>query len=782
MQPNHQHRLHKQTRYRMKKNKITILLSSVLILCACNATKLVPKGDALYTGATVKVEDSTISKKEKNKVHDLTEHLPRPVPNSKFLGIPIKLLLYNFGGKAENKNFISKFFHKIGQPPVLLSSVNVDYNEKLLQNFQQNIGYFNAEAAGDTIVKNKKGHAYYTLAPGPVYTIDSVFFEMDSSRSLGKAILETQSKTLLKSGDPFNLEVVKGERSRIDAILKEKGYYFFSPELMIVNADSTVGNHQVNMHLLIKEATPNEAKKPYIIDNVYIYPNYRLNANKRDTSHINQQLYEGYYIIDPAKKFKPKLFPRIMRFDSGDVYNRTDHNLTLSRLINLDVFKFVKNRFEVSPNEESDTGRLNTFYYLTPQPKKSLRLELNGNTKSNNYVGSLIKFTFSNRNTFRAAERLDISAHVGSEVQYSGAQRGFNSYQLGGSVKFSIPRFVVPFFQFNTSNAFVPKSIIHLSYDLLNRQKLYTLNSLKGELGYSWKPNLKVTQEFNPISIQYVRAINITQLYRDSILTDPILQHAIDTQFVVGSNYSYTIDPLVNDPYGTGIYFNGLADLSGNIAGAIVKKGADGYKKIAGASFAQYLKTQLDFRYYKALTPKLRLANRIVTGLGYPYGNSRQLPFIKQFFIGGNNSLRAFRSRSIGPGIYRDPKADSSAFFPDQSGDIKLELNTELRYRINNILETAFFIDAGNIWLYNKDNNRPGAEFNKNFLSQLAIGTGVGLRLNFTILLLRIDVATPVRKPWLPAGQRFVLEQINFGSKEWRRQNIVLNLAIGYPF
>ena len=173
-------------------------------------------------------------------------------------------------------------------------------------------------------------------------------------------------------------------------------------------------------------------------------------------------------------------------------------------------------------------------------------------------------------------------------------------------------------------------------------------------------------------------------------------------------------------------------------------------------------------------------------GAGIPYGNSNQLPFIKQFFIGGNNSIRAFRSRSIGPGIYRDPKADSSNFFPDQSGDIKLELNSEIRLSINNILEGALFVDAGNIWLYNKDTStitpRRGAEFTKDFLKQLAVGAGIGLRLNLTILLLRIDVATPLRKPYLPPGQQWVFNQINFGSKEWRRQNLVLNLAIGYPF
>ncbi|MBA2249764.1 MAG: BamA/TamA family outer membrane protein, partial [Chitinophagaceae bacterium] len=368
------------------------------------------------------------------------------------------------------------------------------------------------------------------------------------------------------------------------------------------------------------------------------------------------------------------------------------------------------------------------------------------------------------------------------ETQYSGTQSGFNTYRLGGGLIFTTPKFVVPFFVFNTTSAYVPKSKIELSYDLLNRRKLYTLNSFKGELGYIWKPNLTTQHELNLVSINMVRALNVTKLYLDSIVKIPVLKHAIDTQFIIGSNYAITIDPLVSDPFGTGFYFNGLTDLSGNIAGLFTRASSGSQKKILGVPFSQYIKAQADIRYYYVLSKSGRLANRVIFGMGIPYGNSTQLPFIKQFFIGGNNSIRAFRSRSIGPGIYRDPFADSARFFPDESGDLKLELNTEYRLKVNNILEGAFFVDAGNIWLFNKDPLRPGAQFNKNFLNQLAVGAGLGLRINLTILLLRIDIATPLREPWLPAGQRWVLNQVDFSSKAWRRKNLVLNLAIGYPF
>lgn len=768
----------------MKKINSFILFAGVLLfLGSCNVTKLVPKDDALYTGATIKVKDSTLSSKEKKRVKEKTEGLPRPKPNSKILGIPFKLILYNMGGDPEKKGFIRKFFHKIGEPPVLLSRVNIDYNVSLLKNYLENIGYFHARTEGDTVVKKQKGHAYYTLTPGAVYTINDVQFLTDSNYSVSSALLKTRKESLLKEGDHFNLEVIKAERSRIDARLKEEGYYFFSPDLLIVDADSTIGNDKVDMYLHVKEDVAAQAKKPYIVDEVYIYPDYRINAPTRlDTSHSHSKNFKGYEIVDRRNKFKPALFPRIMLFDSGSVYNRTDHNLTLSRLINLDVFKFVKNRFELSEDQPADTGRLHAYYYLTPQKKKSLRADIVGNTKSNNYVGSQVTLTFRNRNTFRGAEHLDIYANAGTEVQYSGRQSGYNTYRLGGGVKFTIPRFVVPFFEFNTTNAFVPRTVINLSYDLLNRRKLYTLNSLKGELGYNWKPSLGIEQELNPISINYVKAINVTQEYKDSVARNPILRHAIDTQFILGSNYNFTVNTLANNPLGSGFYFNGLADLSGNIAGLFVPENSDGRKILFNSPFAQYLKMQLDGRYYWAISKHLRLANRLIGGLGYPYGNSQQLPFIKQFFIGGNNSIRAFRSRSLGPGSYISPNADKASFWPDQSGDIKIEANTELRYKINKIFELAAFVDAGNIWLYNKDPERPGAQFSKDFLKEMAVGTGVGLRLDLTILLLRLDLAMPLRKPWYPEGERWVIDKIDFSSKEWRRDNLIFNLAIGYPF
>jgi outer membrane protein assembly factor BamA len=201
-----------------------------------------------------------------------------------------------------------------------------------------------------------------------------------------------------------------------------------------------------------------------------------------------------------------------------------------------------------------------------------------------------------------------------------------------------------------------------------------------------------------------------------------------------------------------------------------------------GIRYSQYAKIDGDFRYYLKTGPQSKLAARIFVGIGIPNGNSSELPFIKQYFAGGSNSIRAFLARSVGPGTYKLNKPNLNSFNPDQSGDIKLEVNIEYRKKLYRFIHGAVFIDAGNVWLYNHNANKPGAKFSKMFLKELAVGTGLGLRFDLSFLILRTDFAFPIRKPWLASGDRWVFNQINFGSKQWLKENLIFNLAIGYPF
>jgi hemolysin activation/secretion protein len=261
-----------------------------------------------------------------------------------------------------------------------------------------------------------------------------------------------------------------------------------------------------------------------------------------------------------------------------------------------------------------------------------------------------------------------------------------------------------------------------------------------------------------------------------------MLQRSFQKQFILGTNYNFEYTDQFETDKKNNIYFDGNFDISGNLAGLFMgKHDADHPAKIFDVPFSQYVKIYGDFRDYLHLNRKgLTWANRIFAGFGYSYGNSYSIPFVKQFFIGGSNSVRGFRARTLGPGSFHTPE---TGFIANEAGDIKLEANSELRANLVSILKGAVFVDAGNIWLLRADSSRAGGKFYMNsMLSQLAVSAGVGLRFDVSLFVLRFDLAFPLRKPWLPAGERWVFDQVDFGNKQWRKDNLVLNIAIGYPF
>jgi len=768
----------------LRKAATVLMLAFVF---SCSNTKYLKEGELLYLGADVEIKEDSMPKKNKKALEKDLEGLTRPRPNKSILGLRPKLYIWNVAGEPKKEKGLRNWLRtKVGEEPVLFHQVDLDYNAEVLQSYAQNKGYFKAIVSADSTRRGKKARAKFTVTPGPRYTIKSVSFPEDSIDSaLDSTIARTRRRSLLKVGDGFDLDVVKDERDRIDGRLKQKGYFFFNPDFLKVQIDSTIGEHKVDLFVRIKDETPESAKKVYKINDIFIYPNFSV---RRDTVGIDSTdvtYYNDFVIIDKKNLFKPRIFDRTMYFKKGDVYSRTAHNLTLSRLTNLGVFKFVKNDFRVVDDEAGD--KLDAFYYLTPLTKKSIRVEVLAKTNSANYTGSELNVNWSNRNTFRGAELLQITAFGGLEVQVSGQNKGFNVYRIGGEANLIWPRFISPF-RLESASGYMPKTRAMLGYEYQMRQQLYSLNSFKGSFGYLWKENARKEHELKVSEITYVKPGNVTQLYLDRINEDNTgtLEKVIQQQLIFGPVYTYTYTNTMRQRLKHQIYFKGMLDVAGTIAG--IASGANirdnKQKEVFGVPFSQYVKVEADFRHYWKWGENTQLASRIIGGYGHAYGNSYDLPFIKQFFIGGTNSIRAFRARSLGPGTYR-PEVDQDDFLPDQSGDIKLELNTEIRQKLFSIVHGAVFVDAGNIWLRNngtEENPLPGAKFTSKFLSQLAVGTGVGLRFDLSFLVLRTDLAFPLRKPWLPENERWVLDSINFGSSTWRKENLVFNLAIGYPF
>ncbi|OAQ40568.1 hypothetical protein A5893_06390 [Pedobacter psychrophilus] len=763
----------------MKLKHLIYLLTISLIIASCSNTKFLPKGELLYMGAKIKIEGDSVTKREKSILDAELESILRPRPNSSILGLKPKLYIYNITKTDKTKGLKHYLNTKIGEPPVYFSKVDLDYNVKLIENRLDNRGYFKGRASADSISKNKRATAIYTVKPNFQYKIREVKFPTDSG-NLSKAIAALKESTYFKPGEPYDLDKIKAERTRIDAKLKEEGFFYFGPDFLIAQVDSTVGNHQVDIIVKIKNETPNQAKNIYSIGNIYVYPDYSLGNDSIQKSLDSARVYKDLIVIDPKRKFKPSIFDRALQFNKGDIYNRTDHNLSLNRLVNVGTFKFVKNEFKPS---DSLNSALDAYYYLTPLPKKSIRVELLGKTNSANYTGSEVNVNWTNRNAFRGAEQLTLTAFAGIETQVSGQNGGFNVLRFGGDASLTWPKFVVPFINLKSVGAYTPKTVATLGFEYQDRSQLYSLNTFRGSFGYLWKENIRKEHQLKLTEITYTNSSNVSQLYMDQISQNQSLQRVIDKQLIFGPSYSFTYTTTAETQKKNTIYYKGQVDLAGTVFG-LFKKGDvlnGDTARVFQVPFSQYVKVENDFRDYFKIGYKSTIASRIIAGVGFPYANSGQLPFIKQFFIGGTNSLRGFRARSIGPGNFKK-EVDENSFLPDQSGDLKLELNAEYRYDFTSIFKGALFTDAGNIWLLNRDPLKPGAKFSNEFLSELAIDAGAGVRLDLSFLILRLDLAFPIRKPYLPRGERWVINDINFGDKAWRKENLVFNLAIGYPF
>ena len=767
---------------------VCALIVTLSFFSACSNTKYLPQGETLYVGSKIKYKSQdSAAKKEKEVLKEELNAIILPKPNGKILGLRVKLWFYNIAGKPTGKGLRYFIRNKLGEPPVYTSSVNFEKNRAIMANRLENRGYFKAKTAFDTTTKDRRTSALFSVNPGVQYLIDTVRFPQDSSE-LSKAIRAVTRRSPLRTGRAYDLDAIKAERVRIDTRLKQRGYFFFNENNLLVKIDSTVGQHKVNMYVTVKPESPEQSKHPYHIGDVIIFADYNLRS---DTSFSKSKavFYDSFYVVDPNKKFNPRMFKRNIRFHPGDLYNRNDHNLSLNRLVSLGVYKFVKARFEEVDSVKD--RRLNTYYFLSPNNRYSAKAQVSLLQRSNNSTGTDFTVSVKNRNAFRSAEQLILSGYFGLENQISSVHK-YATTRFGGNLDLLIPRVIGPV-GFGRNSDFVPHTRINLGYEYFRRTDQYTLNSFKTSFGWVWNTSITKEHQFNPIAINYVLPTGITDTFQKELDANITLQRSIEKQFIIGSNYNFNINTQARpNNKKHNFYFNGNVDFSGNIIGWLTGADVENGKetKVFDTPISQYVRGEVDFRHYLAIgRPKRRqrvneLASRIIVGAGHAYGNSIVMPFIKQFFIGGTNSIRAWRARSLGPGTYYggSPVTNPEDYLIDQPGAIKFELNTELRFKIISIVRGAFFVDAGNIFTARYDSSRPGSQITKDFIKKFAVGAGAGLRFDINFLVLRLDLAVPIRKPYLPGGPKWVFDEIKLNDSQWRKDNLIFNLAIGYPF
>jgi len=770
----------------MKRSVYTkyILFVFCLLAAACSGTRHLPSGEKLYTGAKVNLESADkLSFRKNQSVKKTAKEAFYPEANSSFLGMRFKLWRYMAAGDTAESKF-KKWMKRTGEAPVLINNVKPMVTASVIDARLYNTGIFKSYTEYNIIEKKRTAKVLYTSHIHQPYKVKELNYAVRDS-SLTHIILLEKEKSLIKPGEDYSLEKLKSERNRIDALLKNNGYFYFDPDFLLFKADTTETDKSIGFRLTLKDSVPQKALTAYRINNVYIDQAYSL--NERALARVKDTLPFGNYLFlgkERSASIKPSVITRSVFLRKNELYARKNHTTTLNRLMSMGNFKFVSIKFT-----DSDTvapGFLDVTILMTPIPKYAFKAELDVVSKSNNYSGPRMNFSLTDRNAFKGAEFLNFSVAGSWETQLSGKDKNLQSYSLNPKIEITIPRFVVPFNIKQTSSIYLPKTRFSLSYDYLKRGNFFDMRSLQFIYGFRWKEDIRKEHELNPVNISFTAVGNKSDAFLELLESNPFLKKSYEDQFIAGASYSFTYNEQVLTGKTIQTYFQLTTEVAGNafsLANIIAGKkiNAENPSFIAGYSYSQFARISLDGRAYYNFPNKEKFAVRAYAGLAKPFGNSEVLPYIKQFFSGGPNSIRAFSIHTLGPGTYN--QSNDSIGFLRLGGDLKLELNAEYRFNIFRFLKGAVFADAGNVWLLKSNPSTMGSPFSlSSFASEMAVGAGFGLRIDVSFFLLRFDLAMPLRKPWLEENNRWVMDKINFASPSWRSDNLILNVAIGYPF
>ncbi|MET4105829.1 BamA/TamA family outer membrane protein [Hymenobacter sp. UYP22] len=773
------------------------------LLAACSGTKFIPEGSKLYTGSTVKVKSESPIPKEAELTTELTGVIT-PKPNASFLGMRPKLYFWHIG-EGKTKGLGHWLANKYGEKPVLLSQVDTQKVKGLMINRLYNNGYFQPVVHSKVQVKGQAASVDYTATVGRPYTIKEIHFPEGDSL-LPRAMRATQAASLLKVGDPYSLQTFTNERLRIDQAVKNQGFYYFNPDYILFQVDSTL-NNQVNIYLKIKGKTPEQATKPYILDRVRLNTDYTLN----DTTVSERPIrYQGYIYYPDEKVFKAKAITNAVFLYPDSLYRRRRQDQTLSRLMSLGTFKYVDIGFRPARQKADSAGYgfLNSYVRMTQLPKKSLRAEVLLVSKSNGFTGPGFQVQFRNRSALRGAEQLlvNVTGTFENQTRSNTNTIGLTSYELGANAQLVVPRLITPPFDIRLKNSdFQPRTTFGIGAKTVTRLDAFTQQAFNVNYGYTWKNKLTNEHELRPIDVQYLR-LSDTKPAFDSLLRErPFLANSFRQQFVLASSYRYTYNQQALEQRRNQVYFSGGIEVAGNLAYLVSslsgqprvtnEDGSQAYT-LLDQQFAQYTKVDLEFRNYfrTSANPSSgnKFATRLLVGVGLPYQNSTVLPYLKQYGIGGPNSVRAFAARGLGPGTYRAPIASENSSFYDQVGDMRIEANAEYRQDLFPYVKGALFVDAGNIWLINQDPSRITVDENGNpdgkngqfspstFLKELAVGAGAGIRIDVQFFVIRFDYAYPLRVPY--TNNEVIRPSLNQSFNKVDLGAGRLNIAIGYPF
>ena len=776
------------------------ILLLFLIFAGCNASRYLPEDQVLVKKVKLEGVDNQFLETALTFVQSDIR------PNSRQ-----NLALYNIFNTRKGK-YRTDRIKAIGEAPHVLDSSLMEISRVQIEKFLASKGYFNAKVKSDLKIKKQNAEIIFSAEIGSEYKIKKISFEIEDSTVYALYLANRNKFSRLQEGKRFDSDSLAYEREQIYKLMKQHGYYDYVRQFVRFDVDSNLLNSEANLKLFLANPVNKSAHQTYTIDHsvLTISTSNGLNTGLiADTVSIDSQ----FHFVDYSKKFNAKPISRYIYLKKNDLYNIDNEEVTYDRLYDFNVFRNLKIDYQKSSDS---TFKLVPNYSITPLKRMSNRIE-GEYTFNSGRNGFNIGNTYTNRNLFGGAEHLEIKAKYGIFFNADGSGNVFDrifsrDLQLGANLV--IPKLFVPFNIPLMGRNGIPRTTISSSFQLFDQREAFSSRVFINSIIYDWVETKTKLHSFTPINIEF-RKGKLDPVFRDSLIQRgfELYVRTNDRRFFnLGSQYAFTSNAIKLNTYSNFLYFKGSIDAAGNSLGLLNKivnfnVDKDGFRTILGLPYQQYLKTEIDLRYYWSFGGEKQLVARINPGVGIAYGNSDQLTFEKNFFAGGSSGVRAWQARTLGPGNYNravlgsDGKADTlraNLRNLDQLGEIKMEGNLEYRFKIaDNILNAkvkgATFADVGNVWRQKQTVENPGGEFKFNqFLGQLAVGVGAGLRFDLNYFVFRLDAGIKVKDPQFTGSDQYVIKHL-FNKKQFKldyaethRPDIYrfvqYNFGIGMPF
>lgn len=755
-----------------------------MTMVACSGTKYVPEGAFLLDKVAVQADNND------TKSTDLSTYIRQKPNNRWFSVIKTQLYIYNLSGRDSTK-WYNRMLRRIGDAPVVYSEYDTQRSQEELKKAVQNMGYMGAEVYTDKKIKKKKIEVTYRVASGKPYIVRSVKLDV-KDKKIAEYLQNDSANSLLRPGMLLNVNKLDNERQRITSFLQQNGYYRFNKDFISYSADTVRSTYLVDLtlHLLqFKAYTDNEPSdhKQYKIGKVSFITDYDvLQSSALSSIEINDSIhYKNYPIYYKDNLYlRPKVLVDNLQIRPGELYNERNVQRTYNNFGRLSALKYTNVRF--FDTQVADTNLLNCYVLLTKGRHQSVAFEVEG-TNSAGDLGAAASVSFQHRNLFHGSETFMVKLR-GAYEAISGLQQGYsndNYTEYGVESSINFPSFLFPFLATDFKNRIRATTEFGLQYNSQQRPE-FSRKVASASWSYKWSNSRKSQHRFDLLDVSFLYFPWVSDTFKQKYEENNqsyIFEYNYKDRLIVRMGYMFNYNSAGERMANNTIKSNSFSiraglESAGNVMYAIsnltkLSKNSDGEYSLLNIPYAQYVKGDFDFSRNIVIDDKNAIAYHVGVGIAVPYGNSKSIPYIKQYFSGGANSVRGWSVRELGPGSF-----PGDGNYLNQSGDIKFDASIEYRSKLFWLLQGALFVDAGNIWTIKEYENQPGGQFDiSKFYKQIAFAYGLGIRIDLDYLVFRIDGGMKALNPAYSSGkQRYPILNPNF------KRDFTFHLAVGYPF